>query len=140
MKNTVITAVVFAAAALATAAVPAAQDTVAGTWTLSIESFPMRFVLAQHDRAVTGTLDYPHGAPIQIAGEFSNGTLTFSGDTTSKENYTMHMDATGTLTADGTLAGTIKAHFVEFNDAHEVVRNRDQDIVWTAVRATTSEP
>ena len=34
----------------------------------------------------------------------------------------------------GTLAGTLKAHFDEFDDAHEVVRVRNQEIPWTAKR------
>ena len=38
------------------------------------------------------------------------------------------------LQTDGTMRGVLKAHFVDFNDAHEVVRQRDQDIPWTAVR------
>jgi hypothetical protein len=32
------------------------------------------------------------------------------------------------------MTGLIKAHFIDFNDAHEVVRQRDQEIPWTAVR------
>ena len=36
--------------------------------------------------------------------------------------------------ADDTLAGTLNARFDEFNDAHEVVRTRSQEIPWTAVR------
>ena len=36
--------------------------------------------------------------------------------------------------ADGTLAGTLKVHFDEFNDAHQIVRVRNQEIPWTAAR------
>jgi hypothetical protein len=36
--------------------------------------------------------------------------------------------------ANGTLSGTLKAHFDEFNDEHQVVRTRNQEIPWTAVR------
>jgi hypothetical protein len=133
MTRTLAVVLILAVAPL-TGPATAGEDTVTGTWTLTIENFPMRLVLAQQDDGLTGTLDYPHGAPFHLTGAFSNGRLTFSGDTTSTENFTMHIDATGTLETDGTLSGTIKAHFVEFNDAHEVVRNRDQDIVWTAVR------
>jgi hypothetical protein len=35
---------------------------------------------------------------------------------------------------DGAMTGVIKAHFVDFNDAREVVRQSDQEISWTAVR------
>ena len=44
------------------------------------------------------------------------------------------IDVTGTRKADGTLAGTVKAHFDEFNDAHTIVRVRNQEIPWTAER------
>jgi hypothetical protein len=32
------------------------------------------------------------------------------------------------------LTGTLNAHFIELNDAHQVVRTRDQVMMWTAVR------
>lgn len=50
------------------------------------------------------------------------------------ENFNIHVDATGTREAGGTLTGTLKAHFDEFNDAHQIVRTRNQEIPWTAVR------
>ena len=46
------------------------------------------------------------------------------------------IDSTGRLQADGTMTGVVKAHFVDLNDAHEVVRQTDQEIPWTAVRTT----
>ena len=64
---------------------------------------------------------------------FTGDTLTFSGDSAG-ENFTIHIDSTGSLKADGTLAGTSKVRFDEFNDAHEVVRVRNQEIPWTAKR------
>jgi len=36
------------------------------------------------------------------------------------------------LQADGTMTGALKAHFVDYNDTHEAVRQRDQEIPWTA--------
>jgi len=122
-------------ATLVAGPVEAKKTTVAGSWTLTIESLPMRFVLAQKGSAVTGTLDYPHGAPFQLTGAFKNGTLTFSGGSESpRENFTVHIDARGSLTENGTLAGTINAHFIELNDSHQVVRTRDQQMQWTATR------
>ena len=59
--------------------------------------------------------------------------LTLSGDSTG-ENFNIHVDSTGSLKEDDTLVGTLKAHFDEFNDAHQVVRVRNQEIPWTAVR------
>ena len=40
----------------------------------------------------------------------------------------------GTRKPDGTLSGTLKAHFDEFDDAHKMVRTRNQEIPWTAAR------
>ncbi len=85
---------VFAVAAFVAAAIPSAQETVTGTWTMTIESLPMRFVLDQKDTAVTGTLDYPHGAPFKLVGAFKGGTLTFSSDTDSAEHFSVHIDGT----------------------------------------------
>ena len=130
-----ITAIVLAAAVLAAGAVEAEQKTIAGNWTLTTENLPLKLVLAQDGGAVTGTLDYPHGAPFRLTGAFEKDTLTFSGDSTG-DNFTIHIQATSALNADGSLTGTINAHFVEMNDAHEVVRTRDQVMMWTAARRT----
>jgi hypothetical protein len=32
------------------------------------------------------------------------------------------------------LAGTVKAHFDEFNDDHQIVRTRNQELPWVAKR------
>jgi len=66
--------------------------------------------------------------------------LTFGGDS-GGENFSIHIDSTGTLRADGTIAGMRKAHFVDFNDAHDVVRKRDQEITgrpWARAPARTT--
>ena len=111
-----------------------AQDTsIAGTWTFRVEHLGVKFVLDQKKSAVTGTLDWVHGDPIKLTGAFADDTLTFFGDGAG-ENFAMHIMSTGVRKADGTLAGTAKVHFDEFNDAHEVVRVRDQEIPWTAIR------
>ena len=90
-------------------------------------------MLEQKKSVVTGTLDWPHGAPLKLSGVFADDTLVFSGNAAG-ENFTIHVDSTGLRKADDTLAGTLNAHFDEFNDAHEVVRTRNQEIPWTAVR------
>ncbi len=82
-------------------------------------------------------MDYPHGTPFKLTGAFKRGTLTFAGDSTG-DNFTVHIDATGSLAGDGTMKGTLKAHFIETDDAHQVRRTRDQDMNWTAVRAATA--
>lgn len=133
MNRVIVAAFLIAGAVLSATPVNAKEKSIAGTWTLSVEHLGLKMVLAQKNKSVTGTLDWPHGDPIKLSGAISGETLTFSGDS-SGENFTVHIDSTGSLKADGTLAGALKAHFVEFNDAHEVVRQRDQAIPWTAMR------
>ena len=126
-------AVLVLGAALAVGSVEAKQESIAGAWTFSVEHIGLKLVLEEKKSAITGTLDWPHGDPVKLTGLFAGDTLVFSGDSAG-ENFTIHIDATGTRKADGTLTGTVKAHFDEFNDAHEVVRTRNQEIPWTAVR------
>jgi len=130
MKRLILAVLV---ATLAVASLGAAETSIAGTWTFSVEHIGLKLVLEQKKDVVTGTLDWPHGDPIKLTGAFTGETLTFSGDSAGA-NFTIHVDSTGSLKADGTLAGTVKAHFDEFNDAHEVVRVRNQEIPWTATR------
>ena len=132
MKHSTFAALVLAAA-LGAGSV-AAQESIAGTWTLTVEEkFGLKLVLEQKKSEITGTLDWPHGDPVTLTGTFVDDRLVFTGDSAG-ENFTIHVDSTGTRKADGTLTGTLKAHFDEFNDAHEVVRVRNQEIPWTAVR------
>jgi hypothetical protein len=133
MKNAIVAAAVIAVAALGAGSVGAKEQSVTGTWTLTVEHFGLKLELAQKKKAVTGTLDWPHGDPIKLTGAFTGATLTFAGDS-GGENFSVHIDSTGTLKADGTMTGTLRARFVDFNDAHEVVRKRDQEIPWTAER------
>jgi len=133
MKYSLFAVLVVGGAALVAGSVDAKQESIAGTWTFSVEHIGLKLALEQKKSAVTGTLDWPHGDPIKLTGMFADDTLVFSGDTTG-ENFTLHIDSTGMRKADGTLMGTVKAHFDEFNDAHEVVRTRNQEIPWTAVR------
>ena len=133
MKIAGIAAGVAVIAALGAGSVDAKGASVTGTWTLMVEHFGLRLELAQKKNAVTGTLDWPHGDPIKLTGALTGDTLTFAGDS-GGENFSVHVDSTGTLKADGTMTGTLNAHFVDFNDAHEVVRKHDQEIPWTAER------
>ena len=119
--------------ALAVGPVQAQQTSIAGDWTFSIEHIGLKLVLEEKNSAVIGTLDWPHGDPVTLTGLFASETLILSGDSTG-ENFTIHIDVTGTRKADDTLAGTVKAHFDEFNDAHTIVRVRNQEIPWTAER------
>jgi len=133
MKHSLLAVLVLAGAALAAGSVQAEQESIAGDWTFSVEHIGLKLVLEQKKSAVTGTLDWPHGDPVKLTGVFADDTLIFSGDSAG-ENFTIHIDSTGTRKADGTLTGTVKAHFDEFDDAHVIVRTRNQEIPWTAVR------
>jgi hypothetical protein len=131
MKRVILAVV--AIATLTVAPVVGKDATIAGTWTLSVEHLGLKLVLEQTKSKVTGTLDWPHGDPIKLTGLFTDDALTLTGDSAG-DNFSIHVDATGSRKADGTLAGVIKAHFDEFNDAHDIVRVRNQEIPWTAER------
>ena len=130
MKRAIIAAAVVAVGA---ASVNAKGTSVTGTWTLTVEHFGLKLQLLQKKDTVTGTLDWPHGDPIKLTGALTGETLTFAGDS-GGANFSIHIDSTGMLKADGTMEGTLEAHFVDFNDAHEAVRTHDQHIPWTAER------
>lgn len=120
-------------ASMAVASLDAKDNSIAGTWTFSVEHIGVKLVLEQNKGALTGTLDWPHGDPIKLTGGFADDTLTLFGDSAG-ENFDIHLVSTGVRKADGTLAGTLKVHFDEFNDSHQLVRVRNQEIPWTAVR------
>jgi hypothetical protein len=112
----------------------AAQDaSIAGTWTLNVDRIGVRLVLEEKGGVVTGKLDWPHGDPITLTGAYTGDRLIFFGDS-GGENLRIHVSATGVRRADGTLSGTLKAHFDEFNDAHQITEVQNQEIQWTAVR------
>ena len=120
-------------ALLAVASLDAKDTSIAGTWTFSVEHIGVKLVVEQTKSAITGTLDWPHGDPIKLTGAFTDDRLTFFGESAG-ENFTIHIVSTGVRKADGTLAGTLKVHFDEFNDTHQLVRVRNQEIPWTARR------
>ena len=132
MKQAVL-AIIISSAVVGYCTVCAGQPSIAGSWTFTVENVGLKLVIDQKDATVTGLLNWPHSDPIKLIGGLVGDTLTFSGDS-SGENFTLHIDSIGSLKGDGTLVGTLKAHFVDFNDAHEVVRAMDQEIPWTAVR------
>ena len=131
MKHSRLAALVIAS--LAVASLDAKETSIAGTWTLSIERIGVKLVLEQQKSEVAGTLDWPHGDPIKLTGAFAGDRLFFFGESAG-DNFTVHINSIGSRKADGTLAGTLKVHFDEFNDAHQIVRVRNQEIPWTAVR------
>jgi hypothetical protein len=134
MNYSIVAALLIAGAALTARPVHARPQSLTGTWTFTVEQhFGMKLTLDQKKGIVTGTLDWPHGDPIKLTGLAADDTLVLSGDSAG-DNFTIHIDATGTRKADGTLAGTLKAHFDEFTDTHEIARVRNQEIPWTAAR------
>jgi hypothetical protein len=133
VKRTLLAAIIIAATVLSAGPVDASQAKIEGDWTFTVEHLSLKLVLVQKDKSVTGSLDWPHGDPIKLTGTIDGETLRFSGDS-GGENFTVHIDATGSLQVDDTLTGTLKAHFTDFNDEHQVVRTRNQEIPWTAVR------
>jgi hypothetical protein len=136
MKRLIVAAAVFGIAGFCTASAEAQEKSVTGIWTFTVEQhLGLKLTLLQKENTVTGTLDWPHGDPIKLTGRFTGGTLTFAGDS-GGDHFTIRIDSTGKLQADGTMTGVVKAHFVDLNDAREVVRQTDQEIPWTAVRTT----
>jgi len=133
MKRLTTATVVFAIAAFGPHFADAKAKPVTGTWTLTVEHLGMKLTLLQKKNTITGTLDWPHGDPFKLNGGLTGDTLTFTGES-GGENFTIRITSSGRLQPDGTMAGVIKAHFIDFDDAHEVVRQRDQEIPWTAVR------
>ena len=132
MKQAIFAAII-ASATLGQTAVNAQQPLIAGIWTFTVEHVGLKLVIDQKETTIAGTLSWPHGGPIKLTGGLVGDTLTFSGDS-SGENFTLHIDSTGSLKQDGTLIGTLKAHFVDFTDGHQVLRTMDQEIPWTAMR------
>ena len=110
----------FAILSLVTAA-PAA--TVAGTWSLSVDSphgaMKMALVLKQDGTKVTGTFSSGHAADQSVEGEFSGATLKLQ--TKGGDDHAITFSAT--LKEDDTLAGFLSS--------------RVGDMKWTAERLKT---
>ena len=110
----------FTILSLVTAA-PAAS--VAGTWTLSVDSphgpMKMALILKQDGATVTGTFSSGHGADQPVEGEFSGGALQLA--TRGGDEHAVTFS--GTLKDDDTLSGFLSS--------------RVGDMKWTAVRVQT---
>src|SRR5436190_18801489 len=87
-----------------------AQQSVTGTWAVSIQGVSVEMVLSQDGERVSGTLDSPHGV-IQVKGDFSKGKLTLAGVTT--DSHSVDISVTSRLNSDGTLSGTMTAFQME---------------------------
>ena len=102
---------------------PAAPTGVAGKWTMSVNGqdgvITAGLALTQDGRKVTGTLTSDQTGEVPLAGEFADGTLTFS-VTVHTDSDAMRVDFTGKLKDDGTLAGSLTGPM--------------GDMTWTATR------
>jgi hypothetical protein len=109
MKN-VFLGLAIATALAMPAAVVYAQQSLAGTWTMSVQGMSLQLALTQDGEKIAGTLESPHGN-IRVTGEFSRGRLTISG--TSAEGHPVAFAGTATLAADGSLAGNLSVNQME---------------------------
>ena len=99
----------------------ATTPTVAGIWTMSVESphgaTTMGLTLKQEEKKVTGTFSSPHGdSPVE--GEFADGTLTLA--TTLADDHSHQVTFSAKLKENGTLAGYVSSQM--------------GDMPWTAKR------
>jgi hypothetical protein len=133
MKRVILAVALIVSAALRAHPVEAQGKSLTGLWTLKVEHIGLKLELTQKNTAIKGTLDWPHGDPVKVTGKLAGKTLTFAGDS-SGENFSIHVESTGTVNADGTMTGSIKAHFVDYTEDHKVLSTMDQDIPWTAER------
>jgi len=83
-----------------------AQQSMSGTWAVSIQGLSMPMVLSQNGERVSGTLDTPHGL-MQVKGDFSEGKLTLVGVTA--DSHPVDLSITATLNSEGALSGTLTA-------------------------------
>ena len=92
---------------------------VAGKWTISVanDQGPMSAAMAltQNGAKVTGTFTSDHTGEVPVEGQFAEGTLTLAIDVHGDSGAAMHVDFTGKMKDDGTLAGTLKGPMGEMN-------------------------
>jgi hypothetical protein len=106
------------AACLTSGVLGQSHGSVSGKWRMTV-TFPQQtaagtLVLKVEGERVTGTLDAGFaGGSIPIEGEFSHGTVTFSGSTTAGPHPGLQLDFTAKLNDDG-LAGTFSWQVGDF--------------------------
>jgi hypothetical protein len=121
MPKTLTSLTVIGLIVITVAAAYSEQTNLSGNWTMRLnDEISLRLVLAQKGKNITGTLQNPHGNPIQIKGQFSGKEFQFTGSSEGGE-WAYRMTGKGTLQPDGSFAGDIKSNV--------------GDLTWTAVRA-----
>jgi len=104
----VLLAIVMIASALS-----AEEKRIAGRWAVSAEGYDLDLVLEQNGRAISGTMQTPHG-PAAVKGEFDGRWFEFSGGTHGASPHEVELVAKGILRADGTLAGVMTSNVGDF--------------------------
>ena len=121
MKKTLTTLTIIGLIVITVAGAYAEQKNLTGSWTMRLNGeISLRLVLTHKGKNITGTLQNPHGNPIQIKGQFSGKEFQFTGSSEGGE-WAYRMTGKGTLQPDGSFAGDIKSNV--------------GDLTWTAVRA-----
>src|SRR5215510_4238243 len=121
MTKTITTFTVIGLIVITVVAAYAQQKNITGNWTMRFnDEISLRLVLTHKGKNVTGTLQNPHGNPIQIKGQLSGKEFQFTGSSEGGE-WAYRMSGKGTLQKDGSFAGYIKSNV--------------GDMTWTAVRA-----
>ena len=98
----------------------AEEKNIGGTWTFRLSEISLRLELVQKGKNITGTLQNPHGNPIQLKGQFSGNQLKFTGSSEGGE-WAYRLSGTGTLQSDGSFSGSLTSNV--------------GDMTWTAIRA-----
>src|SRR4030095_11767839 len=121
MKKALTTVTVIAVIVLTVVGAYAQENNITGNWTMRFnDEISLRLVLTHEGKNVTGTLQNPHGNPIQIKGQFSGKEFQFTGSSEGGE-WAYRLSGKGTLQPDGSFAGSITSNV--------------GDMAWTAVRA-----
>ena len=121
MKKTLTTVTIICLIVITVASAYAEQKNLTGNWTMRVnDEISLRLVLTHKGKNITGTLQNPHGNPIQIKGQLSGKEFQFTGSSEGGE-WAYRMSGKGTLQPDGSFAGNIKSNV--------------GDMTWTAVRA-----
>jgi triacylglycerol lipase len=95
-----------------------AQESVAGSWVLSLAGLSMQLVLTQQGETTSGTLDTPHGL-LTLKGNFVKGKLTLRGAVHESGSA----DISATLQPDGSLSGAFSMNQMEM--PFTAVRSKD---------------
>jgi len=99
---------------LALVALPAAGQSVTGTWVLSVDlgaagGGDVTFVLEQEGTTITGSYSGAVGDGLEVTGTVENGMVKF----------TFQSDLAGEITYEGTLEGTTMEGTVTYGDLGE---------------------